>query len=162
MGIGKHGTVTPAAAIPFNNSTNGFTANLTQPAIEEARNTAVGKARYAMVFVHNSTVGANNWLGFSELVPSNTTPLIVPVASTLKELAFSFAGANVDGQMKIYKNGTGSGDIVYTMTLSNANLYQLDSSVNVALVAGDQLRARWSDTGDNPNDACLQWFFQTT
>lgn len=162
MAAGKHGSVTPAAGIPFNNSSNGFSANQVQPAIEEARNTAVGKARYAMVFVHNSTVGNNNWLGFSELVPSNTTPLVVPVGSKLSELAFSFAGSNVSGYMKIYKNGTDAGNVVYTMTLTNDNVYKLATNVNVTLVSGDLLRAQWIDTGNNPNDACLQFFFQTT
>lgn len=162
MSVGKHGSVTPAAGIPFNNSANGFSSNQVQPAIEEARNTAVGKARYSMVFVHNSTVGGNNWLGFSELVPSNTTPMVIPVNSKMTELAFSFAGSNIDGQMKIFKNGTAVGNVVHTMTLTNANTYQLDSGLSVSLNAGDLLRAQWTDTGDNPNDACLQFFFQTT
>ncbi|MEO5348884.1 MAG: hypothetical protein H7836_04485 [Magnetococcus sp. YQC-3] len=147
----------------FDNSTNGFTATNEQAAIEEARNTAVGKARFAMAFVANGVLGNNTWLGFSELVPSNTTPLIIPVACTLKELAFSFAGANVDGQMKIFKNGlVNPTNVVYTMTLTNANTYKLDTGVNVNLVAGDRLSAQWIDTGDNPNDGCLQWFFQTS
>lgn len=147
----------------FSNSGNGFIATNVQAAIEEARDSAVGKARFAMAFVHNSTVGNNTWLGFSELVPSNTTPLIVPVACKLTELAFSFAGANVDGVLLIYKNGTSNpANVVYSNTFTNHNTYKLMTGLNITLAAGDQLRAQWQDTGDNPNDAALQWFFQAT
>lgn len=147
----------------FDNTSNGFTATNEQDAIEEARDTAVGKARFAMLFVHNGTVGAGTWLGFSELVPSNTTPLVVPVAAKLKELAMSFKGANVDGVLKIFKNGTTDPThVVASITFTNENTYKLVTGLDIDLVAGDLLRAKWTDTGDNPSDACLQWFFQTT
>lgn len=147
----------------FSNVGNGFAATNVQAAIEEAKNTAVGKARFAMAFVHNGSVGNNTWLGFSELVPSNTTPLIVPVACKLNELALSFAGANVDGVLLIYKNGTSNPtNVIYSNTFTNENTFKLMSGLNLPLVAGDQLRAQWQDTGDNPNDVALQWFFQAT
>lgn len=146
----------------FSNSGNGFTATTVQAAIVEARDAAKATARWAVMFVHNSTVGGGNWLGFNELVPSNTTPLVVPVACKLTELAFSFAGANVDGQMQIFKNGIVAGNVIYTMTCTNANVSKLDTGLNLSLAAGDLIRAQWVDTGDNPNDACLQFFFQAT
>ncbi len=147
----------------FSNAGNGFTATDVQAAIVEARDNAVSKARFAMVFVHNGSVGNNTWLGFSELVPSNTTPLVVPVACKLTELAMSFAGANVDGVLLIYKNGTANpANVIYSNTFTNQNTSKLMTGLNITLNAGDLLRAQWQDTGDNPNDAALQWFFQTT
>lgn len=147
----------------FSNSGNGFTSTNVQSAIEEARSTAVSKARFALTFTHNGTVGNNTWLGFSELVPSNTTPIIVPINCILSELAMSFAGANVDGVLLIYKNGTTNPtNVIYSNTFTNQNLYKLMTGLNLSLVAGDQLRAQWQDTGDNPNDAALQWFFKAT
>lgn len=147
----------------FSNSGNGFVATNVQAAIEEARDSAVGKARFGMAFVHNGSVGNNTWLGFSELVPSNTTPLIVPVNCKLTELAFSFAGANVDGVLLIYKNGIVNPlNVIYSNTFTNQNSFKLMSGLNLTLNAGDQLRAQWQDTGDNPNDVALQWFFQAT
>lgn len=147
----------------FSNSGNGFTATDVQAAIEEAKNTAVGKARFAMTFIHNGSVGNNTWLGFSELVPSNTTPLVVPVACKLSELAMSFAGANVDGVLLIYKNGTANpANVIYSNTFTNQTTSKLMTGLNLTLAAGDLLRAQWQDTGDNPNDAALQWFFQAT
>lgn len=147
----------------FSNSGNGFVATNVQAAIEEARDSAVGKARFGMAFVHNGSVGNNTWLGFSELVPSNTTPLIVPVNCKLTELAFSFAGANVDGVLLIYKNGIVNPlNVIYSNTFTNQTSFKLMSGLNLTLNAGDQLRAQWQDTGDNPNDVALQWFFQAT
>lgn len=147
----------------FSNSGNGFIATNVQDAIVEARDTAVGKARFAMVFVHNGTVGNNTWLGFSELVPSNTTPLVVPVNCKLNELAMSFNGANVDGVLRIFKNGTANpANVIYSNTFTNQSTLKLMTGLNLSLVAGDLLRAQWADAGDNPNDVALQWFFQAT
>lgn len=146
----------------FDNTSNSFVATTVQAAIEEARDSAIAKARWGTVFTINGTVVNNTWLGFDALVPSDTTPIIVPRASNLVELGFSFAGANVDGEIKIYKNGTGAGQLVYTMTLTNANVSKLDTGVNVSFAAGDLVRAHWTDTGDNPSDASLQFYFQTT
>lgn len=146
----------------FDNSSNGFASNTVQEAIEEVKTTAEGKARFGVSFIGNGTLGNNTWLGFSELVPSNTTPMIVPVAMQLKELAFSFSGANVDGQMKIFKNGlVNPTNVVYTMTLSNDNTFQLDSGLSIPFVPGDRISAQWIDTGDNPSDVALQFFFMT-
>jgi hypothetical protein len=162
-------TTPVAGSVPFEPNRNpgygggpsGIESTDVQNAIEEVVGIVTSKARFAMVFCHNSTVGNNNWLGFSELVPSNTTPLIIPVASQLKEIAFSYNGLSVDGQMKIYKNGLLPGNVIYTMTLTNQNNFILVSGLNILLAQGDRISAQWVDTGQNPSDAALQFFFQT-
>lgn len=142
---------------------SGITSEDTQSAIEEVKALVVSKARFAMVFVANGTVGNNQWLGFNELVTSQTTPLIVPVACQLKELAMSFNGAAVDGVLRIFKNGlVNPTNVIYTNTFTDVNTSKLMTGLDINLAAGDLIRAQWQDTGNNPSDASLQFFFQTT
>jgi hypothetical protein len=142
---------------------SGIASLEVQSAIEEVKAIVASIARFAMVFVANGTVGNNNWLGFNELVTSQTTPMIIPVNCVLKEMAFSFSGAAVDGVLLIYKNGlVNPTNVIYSNTFTNVNTYKLMSNINIPLAQGDRIAAQWQDTGDNPSDAALQFFFQTT
>lgn len=144
----------------FDNTSNGFTASNVQTAIEEAKTSAPGKARASITCTFNGVIGANQWLGYNELLPGNTVPIRIPWDCTLKEVTVSYAsGTAVDGQIRIYKNGTAAGNIVYTETFTNQNDGK-NFSPNLSFVSGDTLRGRWVDTGDNPNDMAIVYFFQ--
>lgn len=152
-----------AENITFDNSSNGFTSTNAQNAIEESKNTAVGKARFTITTTFNSTVGNNNWLGYNELLPGNVTPIRIPVSCTLKEITFSWSGASVDGRYDLYKNGTAGGNIVYQTPniVNQANGINI-TGLNLSFVNGDFFVGRWIDTGDNPSDMAVVYFFQTT
>jgi hypothetical protein len=142
---------------------SGIASLEVQSAIEEVKAYVASIARFAMVFVANGAIGNNTWLGFNELVASNTTPMIIPVNCVLKEMAFSFSGVAVDGVLLIYKNGLlNPTNVIYINTFTNVNTYKLIPNINIALAAGDRIAAQWQDTGDNPSDGALQFFFQTT
>lgn len=142
---------------------SGITSLDTQSAIEEVKSIVTGIARFASVFVANGTVGNNNWLGFNELVTSLTTPMVIPVKCILKEMAMSFNGTAVSGVLLIYKNGTNNPiDVVNSTVFTNVNTVKLITNLNIVLNPGDLIRAQWRDTGNNPADASLQFFFQTT
>lgn len=147
-----------ARAVPFDNTSNGFTADEVQSAIEEAKNTAPGKARVTMTSLMNGTVGANNWLGYSELLPGDTVPFRIPWDCTLVEVTASFPTLSVDGAIVFYKNGTGAGQIVYTETFTNVDGGK-NFTPNLSFVAGDLLRLRWTDSGTNPADMATTMFF---
>lgn len=147
-----------ASAVPFDNATNGFTADEVQTAIEEARDTAQGKARVTMSSIMNGTVGANNWLGPNELVPGDTVPFRIPWDCELKEVTVSFPTLSVDGAIEFYVNGTTAGELVYTETFTNVDNGKTFTP-NIALTAGDLLRMRWTDSGQNPSDMATMMFF---
>lgn len=152
-----------AAYIGFDNSSNNFTANKIQPAIEEAKTTAIGKPRFTIITTFNGTVTNNQWLGYNELLPGNTSPIVVPISCTLKEITLSFNGIAVDGRIDIYKNGTAAGNLVInTLTLTNINTKIVFSGLSLNLVSGDYIIGRWIDTGDNPSDLAVVYFFQAT
>jgi hypothetical protein len=147
----------------FDNSSNGFTATNTQAAIEESKASAPGKARASIVCTFNGTIGNNNWLGYSELIPGDQVPILIPWNCILKELTVVYQNAflgspSIDGRLDLYKNGTAGGNIVHQITFTNDNdggIFTPDISFN----AGDQLRGRWVDQGDNPADMVICYFF---
>lgn len=147
-----------AKSVPFDNATNGFVADKVQEAIEEAKDTALGKARVTMSSIMNGAVGANNWLGHNELVPGDTVPFRIPWDCTLKEVTVSFPTLSVDGAIEFYKNGTGAGQLIYTETFTNVDGGK-NFTPNLTFAAGDLLRMRWIDTGTNPSDMATQMFF---
>lgn len=145
-----------ATQTPFDNSTNGFSAQTVQTAIEEARTNPA--ARISIVTTFNGSIGNNQWLGYNQLLPGNTVPIRIPWSCTLKDLSFSFVGAAVDGVFSLYKNGTLAGNIVYTNTFTNVNGGKNVVNINIPLLAGDFIVGRWTDTGDNPSDLALTYF----
>lgn len=144
----------------FDNTSNGFTATNVQTGIEEAKNTATGLPRFTIVTSFNGTVSNNQWLGYNELIPGNVTPIVVPVKCKLTEISVSFNGSSVDGRLDVYKNGTNPGDIVVnTFTFTNVNTSQTVTGLNVSLNPGDNIRGRWIDSGENPSDMAVVYYF---
>ena len=158
--MGAPFTFPVAQAVPFDGSeaTPPFVAENTKDAIIEARNTAEGKARAPIILTHNGTMSDGFWHGYTELIPSDTSPIVIPWDCTLVEYSFSNNRTSVDGNMDFYVNGTNAGDIVYSINFSNVNRVKLDTP-NIALSAGDLLRLRWVDLGQNPRDVASTLFF---
>jgi len=148
-----------ALAVPFDNATNSFTSSEVQSAIEEAKTTAPGKARVSITTVFNATITANQWLGYSDQLPGDVVPIRLPFACTLKEVSVSWNGAAVDGQIKLFKNGiVDPTNVIFTQTFTNVNGGSY-FTVNQSFAAGDLLRGRWIDQGDNPSDMAVVYFF---
>ena len=162
-----------AEDIVFDNTSNTFVAETVQEAIEEIADTLIPNlTRFGITTTFNSTVSSNQWLGYSELLPGNTTPIIIPKKCKLQEITFSWTSVisivggivtitgTVDGRFDLYKNGTAAGNIVYQKTFANAGAGGIGSSINISLNAGDFIIGRWVDSGDNPSDAAICYFFQ--
>jgi len=157
-------TTTPSRA-------NGFTSQNTQYAIEEAKSSAISAARFTIVTFFNGTIGNNNWLGFSEVIPGNQVPIRLPVKCRLKEIQFSYAQSSllgipigseqVDGRFDLYKNGlTSPGDVVFQGSFANDAGGKYFTNVNVDFNPGDFMVGRWVDQGDNPSDMAIVYFFE--
>lgn len=162
-----------ADKIAFNNTTNGFLSTTTQQAIEEIKTTIIPSlSRFSIITFFNGTIGNNQWLGYSELLPGNTTPIVIPINCTLKEITFSWNSTislvgglititgNVDGRFDLYKNGTSSGDIVFSRTFTNSGAGGVSTDINVNFNSGDIIIGRWVDQGDNPSDAAICYYLQ--
>lgn len=156
-----------ARSIPFDNASNSFTASEVQAAIEEARDTAISKVRFTITLTNNGSLSNNQRFGINELLPN--APVIVPVACTLREAAFSNNSAIADAQFVFVKRttpntsaGTVAGDTtVYTWNITNA-LTATVSGINAVLSAGNEILVRFVDTGNNPSDAYMILTFEVT
>lgn len=150
---------------------NGFVAQDTQTAIEEAKASAISTSRFVITTFFNGTIGNNNWLGFSEVLPGNQVPIRLPVKCRLKEIQFSYAqssllgpplnGEKVDGRYDLYKNGlTSPTNVVWQGSFTNQPAGKYFTNVNVDFNAGDWFVGRWVDLGDNPADMAITYFFE--
>lgn len=150
---------------------NGFVSNNAQAAIEEAKNIALSKSRFTIVCTFNSSVGNNNWLGYSELMPGNQVPIRLPIKCRLREISFSYARSSllgipigsdqVDGQFKLFKNGlTDPTDVVHTEQFTNQAGGKQVTGLSLDFNAGDFMVGRWIDQGDNPSDLAIVYYFE--
>lgn len=152
-------TTPVAKSIPFDSSGPGnFSSTDVEAAIKEAKSDAINLPRYTIVTVFNGTVSNNDWLGYSNLLPGDATPIIVPEKAALKEVTFANGNSGVDGKINLYKNGTAAGNIFNTLIITNGK--EASFIVEEVFQAGDTLRGRWEDDGTNPQDAAIVYFFQ--
>jgi hypothetical protein len=152
----------------FNNSINGFTATETQSAIEEAKTSAIAKARFTIVTVFNGTIGNNNWLGYNELVPGNQVPIRIPIGCKVKEISFAYKNTllssdYIDGKFKLFKNGfTNPTHVIHTEQFTDQLGGKNVVGLNLVLVGGDFIVGKWIDEGNNPSDMAIVYFFEVT
>jgi len=152
-----------AIALPFDGSeaVPPFTAENARDGIIEARDTASGKARAHRMFQHNGNLNNNFWHGYSNLIASDTTPMIIPWDCELKEFTFAANRNSMDGRMDFYLNGLAAGDIIYSIQFNNVPFTLIDTP-NLSFSAGDLLRLRWVDQGQNPRDVVSTFDFLLT
>ena len=115
-------------------------------------------ARYTLTFQHNGTVGNGTFYGYSNLLPGDATPVLIPVDSILKGYSFSNRNAGADYTLTFRKNTTvGAG--FYTISQTNTQFFTAtipDESFN----AGDQIYIQHGDDGTNTVDAAIVIFLQ--
>lgn len=153
-----------AQQTPFDNSTNGFLATEVQTAIEEAKLTG-GVQRFSITSINNGTLTNNQRVGYSESLPN--TPIVIPKASILKEITFANSATNADARFDIYRRPTplssptpgGTAVLLQQWTITNS-LTGLLTGLNFSFSAGEEILMVFIDTGDNPTDAAVMFFFQ--
>lgn len=141
-----------ASSVPFDNSSNGFVADDAQAAIEEARLYAQGFPRAGIRATANGTVGNNNWIGPTELLP-NTPMLVAPLNLQINEITWSNQNTNVQFHIE-FRLGSKTGSIFYTLTVASPNPgYGYVSGLSFNLAPGDTVWAQYKDDGTNMSDA---------
>lgn len=142
----------------FDNSTNGFASNNVQSAIEEAKNTAEGKARWLASPGFDGTASVGRYLEFSSNVNSNQSGLVVPRSASLKELSLAL---NTSGTITftIYK-WNGSAETSLTTISTSSSRKSIVTGLDILLNSNDELRVKCtSGSGSRP---ILYMFFQNT
>ena len=153
--------ISPVAdGIPFDNDTNGFTADNVQDAIEEVQSGATGKLM-DFIFVANGNVG-DKWLGFGNgSTSSDEIPLIVPQDGHILWATFSNTDDDVDTDIEFYKNGT----LLTTWLVRNKRTAWKTDFSSLAVSQGDRiscfLKKYTGGTGDSTaQDPIIELFIQ--
>jgi len=125
-----------AAIVPFDNSTNGFAATDVQAAIEEAKATAEGKARWVVLVGFDGNASTGRWLEFLTNVSSNVSGYVLPKPAYMLELAAS-CESSTTVTFTFYKQVT---TVIETLTLTSTR--KTTKNVNVSLASLDELSAK--------------------
>lgn len=153
-----------AFSIPFDNDTNGFSADNVQNAIEEARTGFEGKG-FQSTFAGNGTF-RNSWLSQEDTnVESNESPDIFKYDAQLVGIDFTNQNQNVDCTIiiaiKEYPfNNVNNPERFYKWTLSGVrSALRTNQSAGFTVNAGDVMAVYLLDQGGNANDVLLTMDF---
>lgn len=134
--------VTPVAkAIPFDNSTNGFSSSDAQAAIEEANNTALASVSPGFTWGRSGNTPSNTYL-LNDSVPSNTTGRISPISGYIDRVFVSNELPNTF-TVEIQKRSGASFVTLCSISLT-AERTKVQSYTNVMVTELDEIAARVS------------------
>jgi len=146
----KHITITPVAkAVPFDNSTNGFTSTDTQAAIEEVQYNVSVSASPGFTWGRSGNVNSNTWM-LNDSVPSNVSGRTIFLNDAIIEKVFV---ANQDATsgiiIEIYSH---DGDEINLTLLGSVTTVATRSNtfvVSFAIALNKQLSMKLSNTSSN-------------
>ena len=137
-----------AVALPFDNSTNGFTAENGQEAIEEAAAIA-NAAVFTIPLVYNGTLSGTLFISYSNLTPNS--PIIIPVNCTFVGFTYSNSAPGADYTFN-FRNNVTTGTPFFTVSKTNTQFFAQTIPVPELFTAGDVLSLQYVDNGTNSND----------
>lgn len=136
------------------------TPQTVQEAIEasgEKGQLALDTPRYSIPLIYNGTVGNNTFIGYSNLVPGDATPVVIPVKSQLLE--FSFSNSNTaDFTLELRKGSTVATPFATIVRTTTTNFVQ--TGLTQEFLSGETIFIKYLDTGTNASDAGLILFFK--
>lgn len=115
-------------------------------------------ARFTISLQHNGSVSGGTFFGYNELIPGNTTPIIIPIASILKGYSFSNSSAAADYTLYFRKNSTVATPF-HSVSKVNTQ-YFAETITDQSFSAGDQIYVSYQDDGGNATDVGITLFFQ--
>jgi hypothetical protein len=124
-----------ALYVSFDNATNGFTSTEVQSAIEEAKTSAEGKARYAVGFGFDGSGSSGRWLETHTNIASNISGYVVAQPAVIKELSLA-CGSSTTITVGIYKNLVQ----ITTIVMSSQKVDAESKTINVTTL--DELSAK--------------------
>ena len=148
-----------AESIPFDNESNGFSADQAQAAIVEARNSAISLPRFPIILVMNGTISNGDWITYSNLTPNIS--IIIPSKCELREVTWSNSNTSVEFDLEFYKNGRTSTKYATREVRSGSTSAGQFLSLSDAFDATDTLDIKYVDRGTNASDLVIVLFFQT-
>ena len=148
-----------AESVPFDNDTNGFTADNVQDAIEEVDN-EVTPLRVPLNLIHNGTLSNGDWIGYSNLLPGDETPIIVPITGQFVEFTWSNEAANADFALE-FRLGSTVATPFFTWSVDNTQTAAVVLPTPESVTVGDTMFIKYVDEGQNASDAAIVLLFRS-
>ena len=141
-----------AANIKFT-PTDDISENTVQEAIGSGVSTALNTPRFSIPLIYNGTVSNNEFIGYSNLLPGDATPIVIPIDSFLEEYTFSNNKTTADFTIELRRNGTTA--TVFN-SVSKVNTQQfVETGINQVFDQGDNIYVKYIDDGTNAQDVTI-------
>lgn len=132
-----------AQNIPFDNSSNGFSSDQLQGAVEEIG----ASASPGFSFGRNGNVSSNTWLNRPGNVPSNRAGITIPISNPVIT-TISASNRNIDTyDILIYAHEGDSVNLTLLTTITITSARGGVFSVNVPATQGKQIAVRLGNSG---------------
>lgn len=131
-----------------------------QEAIQNGVSNALNAPRYTIPLLYNGTVSNNEFIGYTNLIPGDSTPIIVPKTGFLEEYTFSNRNSNADYTIELRRNST-TATVFDTESKTNTQSFIKDG-INEPFNAGDEIYVKYLDNGNNATDVVIILLFRAT
>lgn len=132
---------------------NGFVKKNVQEAIEEVQLIAEPLI-VPIILVHNGRLSNNEFIGYSNLLPGDDTPIIAPITGNFVGFTWSNDDAGADFALEFRKNTTG-GAAFFTWSVDNTQTADVTLGTPQPFTAGDRIYVKYIDEGNNASDAAI-------
>lgn len=146
-----------AQSIPFNNTSNGFTATNVQEAIEEGSNNISSKARFLASCGFDGNAAVGRFLEFNSNVDSNQSGFVLPRQAYLKEVSL-VVQANATCTWTIRRQTPTPITTITTISLAAARKNYV-TGLNLLSNAGDEISVTLTSGSCSRPIVFLWWIF---
>lgn len=114
----------------------------------------VAPLRVPISLVHNGTVGNNTFIGYSNLLPGDSTPIVVPITGTFTGFTWSNSNSTADFALEFRLVST-TATKFFTWTATNTQTSSVVLPTPEAVTTGQKFYVKYLDQGDNSSDAVI-------
>ena len=132
---------------------NDFISKDVQLAIEEVRSIS-DPLIVPINLIYNGTLSNGNWIGYSNLLPGDNTPIIVPISGTFTGFTWSNNDTGPDFALEFSKTSTVTSPF-FTWTVVNTQTANVTLPTPQAVTAGEKFFVKYIDQGGNAADAAI-------
>lgn len=138
-----------AGSVPFDNSSNGFTSEDTQAAIEEVKASVAASASPGFTWGRSGTVTKNTWL-LNDSVPSNTSGRIIALnGAVIKEIFCANEDPTAGIVLGIYQHEGGLVNAILLGAVTTLAQRSNTFSVSFSVTFGKQLAVKLESSSVN-------------
>jgi len=148
-----------AENISFDNTGNGPISDDVQNAIGEVYDIAAPLV-VPINLIYNGSLSNNEFIGYSNLIPGDDTPVISPITGNFVGFTFSNNRASADFALEFRKNTTGGGAF-FTWSVNNTQTADVTLGSPESFNAGDQIYIKYIDEGNNARDVAIVLKFKS-